>query len=115
MWMILSLQFSGRKEGSVAKTPENTALSGARPRGKACATPNMGYHLCVGGGWGADKEIGRRLLDSVPFDEIPPIIERLLLHYLARRAGPEESFAAFARRHSLDELRAVVDRQPAAV
>jgi ferredoxin-nitrite reductase len=74
-----------------------------------------GYHLCVGGGWGADKEIGRRLLDSVPFDEIPPIIERLLLHYLARRAGPEESFAAFARRHSLDELRAVVDRQPAAV
>src|SRR5512135_1754327 len=41
--MILSLQFSGRKEGSVAKTPENTALSGARPRGKACATPNIGY------------------------------------------------------------------------
>src|SRR5512135_2251492 len=41
--MILSLQFSGRKGGSVAKTPENTALSGARPRGKACATPNIGY------------------------------------------------------------------------
>ncbi|MGE5755534.1 MAG: NirA family protein [Planctomycetaceae bacterium] len=74
-----------------------------------------GYHLCVGGGWGADKEIGRRLLDPVPFDEIPPIIERLLLHYQDRRAGPEESFAAFARRHSSEELRAVVDRQPADV
>ncbi|MGE5408878.1 MAG: hypothetical protein ACM3NV_09710, partial [Syntrophothermus sp.] len=74
-----------------------------------------GYHLCVGGGWGAEQGIGRRLLDALPFDEIPPIVERLLLHYLAFRDGPEESFAAFVRRRSLEELRAVVARQPAAV
>ena len=68
--MILSLQFSGRKEGSVAKTPENTALSGARPRGKACATPNIGYchrlytGQSIGSGMveGAAKNlVGRRL------------------------------------------------------
>ena len=60
-------------------------------------------------------DFGRRLLDSVPFDEIPPIVERLLTHYLARRASPEEPFSSFARRHSIEELRAVVEREPAAV
>jgi ferredoxin-nitrite reductase len=74
-----------------------------------------GYHICVGGGWGADREVGRRLLDSVPFDEIPPIIERLLLHYLAHRETSEESFAGFARRHSIEELRAVIEHVPASV
>jgi ferredoxin-nitrite reductase len=64
-----------------------------------------GYHICVGGGWGAEQGIGRRLLDSVPYREIPPLIEQLLLHYLESRESPEESFAVFTRRHSLDELR----------
>jgi ferredoxin-nitrite reductase len=66
-----------------------------------------GYHLCVGGGWGAEQGIGRRLFDSLPFDAIPPVVERLLRHYLARRRDPDESFASFVRRHSLDQLRAV--------
>ena len=47
-----------------------------------------GYHLCVGGGWGAERGIGRRLLDAVPFDEVPPVVERLLRHYLDGRSGP---------------------------
>jgi len=66
-----------------------------------------GYHLCVGGGSGADQGIGRRVLDSVPFDEIPPIVERLLRFYLEHRQGPEESFVAFSRGRSIEELRAV--------
>ncbi len=73
-----------------------------------------GYHLCVGGGWGAEQGIGRRLIDRLPFDEIPPLVERLLVHYLAHREGPKESFAAFARRHTVEELRAVIDHAPAA-
>lgn len=67
-----------------------------------------GYHLCVGGGYGPDQGIGRRLIDAMPFETIPPAIERLLQTYLAqRRSG--ESFAAFARRHSLEALRAVCE------
>ncbi len=66
-----------------------------------------GYHLCVGGGWGAEQGAGRRLLDSLPFERIPPILERLLRHYLAQRLGVDESFTAFARRHELDSLRAL--------
>ena len=74
-----------------------------------------GYHLCVGGGWGAEQGAGRRLIDSLPFEKIPPIVERLIARYLATRTGPDESFAAFARRHEVEELRAIVEVEPASV
>lgn len=66
-----------------------------------------GYHLFVGGGWGPEQGAGRRLLDSLPFEKIPPVVGRLIAHYLAARTGPDESFAAFARRHDVEDLRAV--------
>lgn len=66
-----------------------------------------GYHLCVGGGWGEERAIGRRLVDSLPFEEIPPAVERLLRHYLAHRRVPDEPFAVFARRQSVDTLRGI--------
>jgi ferredoxin-nitrite reductase len=72
-----------------------------------------GYHLCVGGGWGLEQGIGRRLLESLPFDEIPPIVERLLLQYLDSREGPEESFAALVRRHTIEDIRSIVRYEPA--
>ena len=66
-----------------------------------------GYHLCVGGGWGESRAIGRRLVDALPFEAIPPAVERLLRHYLAHRRSPDETFAVFARRQSLDALRGI--------
>lgn len=71
-----------------------------------------GYHLCVGGGWGEGQGIGRRLADSVPFDEVPPMIERLLRHYLDRRGDRDQPFAAFVRERSLEELRSLLDSVP---
>ena len=67
-----------------------------------------GYHLCVGGGYGAEQGIGRRLIESMAFDTIPPAVERLLRDYLARRE-PDESYATFARRHTLEALRSVAE------
>jgi len=68
-----------------------------------------GYHLCVGGGWGAEQGVGRRVLDSLPFDEIPPAVERLLRHYLARRESSTQSFSSFVRRQTLEDLRGVAE------
>lgn len=65
-----------------------------------------GYHVCVGGGWGQEQGIARRLFDAVAFAEIPRLTERLIRSYLELRAGSEESFARFVRRHELEELRA---------
>jgi ferredoxin-nitrite reductase len=74
-----------------------------------------GYHLCVGGGWGVERTIGHRLLDSVPFEAIPATVERLLRHYLDQRAASGESFATFARRQSPEALREIARGVPAAV
>ena len=66
-----------------------------------------GYHLYVGGGWGLEQGVARPLLESLPAEKVPPIIERILAHYQTSRLGPDESFAAFARRQDLEALRAV--------
>jgi len=66
-----------------------------------------GYHLVVGGGYGAEQGVGRPVAESLPFDDVPPAVERLVRHYLARRASPAEPFSAYARRHSVEDLRAV--------
>lgn len=64
-----------------------------------------GYHLCLGGGWGSDQAIAREILRDVTAAELPDLVEALLKLYQERRAGPEESFSAWARRHPEEELR----------
>ena len=59
-----------------------------------------GYHVYVGGGFGADPAIGRELRRDVKADDVPALIERMLKAYLDRRESPAESFQAFTARHS---------------
>lgn len=69
----------------------------------AGGSPVEGYHVVLGGGTGSDAGIARQVFTGLPFSEIPPLLERILQTYLARRR-PGESFAAFTRRHDLGEL-----------
>ncbi len=65
-----------------------------------------GYHLYLGGGHGADRAIAREVLRDVTAERVPAVIERLLAAYLEHRDGAGEPFHAFARRHSVEQLRA---------
>jgi ferredoxin-nitrite reductase len=65
-----------------------------------------GYHIHVGGGSGAEQRLGRQLFQSVAGEALPARIEAILRAYLARRSA-EESFHAFAARHSDAELLAM--------
>ncbi len=67
-----------------------------------------GYHLFVGGGFGAAGAIGRELIHDLKADEAPRMVERILCAYLARRDGPHESFHAFANRHDVDALKGFI-------
>ncbi|WP_131114911.1 NirA family protein [Lichenihabitans psoromatis] len=67
-----------------------------------------GYHLHVGGGYGTDAGIARLLYSDVTADDVPVRVEGLLRAYLDHRSDPAEGFAAFARRHDPDQLRALV-------
>ena len=66
-----------------------------------------GYHVYVGGGAGEERGLGRELLRDVPFSDLADRLAGLLQGYLAHRQAPTESFLAFARRRSVEELRAL--------
>jgi len=44
-----------------------------------------GFHVHVGGGFGADAAIGREIYRDVKVEDCPPLIERMLRAYLAAR------------------------------
>jgi ferredoxin-nitrite reductase len=63
-----------------------------------------GYHVYIGGAYGEQRNIGRELYRDVVADEVPPLVQRMLLGYMAHRAAPEESFFDYTRRHSTETL-----------
>ena len=73
-----------------------------------------GYHVYIGGGAAstAEQAMAREYAQSVAFDDLPPLLERLLAAWLAHRQAPGESFFEFCRRHEIAALRALADRAP---
>lgn len=63
-----------------------------------------GYQVVIGGGCDQDKGLARELIPAIPFRELPPVMERLFSTYTERRHA-DESFLAFSRRHSIEELK----------
>ena len=68
-----------------------------------------GFQVFVGGGFGADAGIARELYRDVKVPDCPQLIERILRAYVAHRAGADESFLAFTRRHDLPALKSMVE------
>jgi ferredoxin-nitrite reductase len=77
------------------------------------ADPVEGYHILIGGGFGPYAALGREIYRDVKADDAPKTIERLLKAYLAHRASREESFIDFARRHEIDALKAIAEKEEA--
>ncbi len=66
-----------------------------------------GYHVLIGGGFGPYAALGREIYRDVKAEDTPATVERILKAYLVHRAGKDESFLAFARRHEIDALKAM--------
>ena len=73
-----------------------------------------GYNIFIGGGAAstAEQAMAREYATSIAFDELPPLLEKLLAAYLAHRAAPAESFFEFCRRHEIAALRALAEQAP---
>jgi ferredoxin-nitrite reductase len=85
-------------------------LIGARaPVGEEGDTVD-GYHIVVGGGFGADGAIGREILRDVKAEEAPRVVENLLQAYLSHRAAPEQTFQSFAASRSDEVLKSIATR-----
>jgi ferredoxin-nitrite reductase len=68
-----------------------------------------GFHVFVGGGFGADAGIARELYRNVKVDDCPRLIERILAAYMRNRAGAKEKFLTFTRRHEAPALKAMIE------
>jgi ferredoxin-nitrite reductase len=79
-------------------------LLGTKTQGSDEEDAAEAYHIHVGGGFGPQAQCGREIYREVKADDAPATIERMLKAYLVHRAGPQESFADFTRRHDIDAL-----------
>ena len=72
-----------------------------------------GYNVFVGGGAAATGEqaMAREYATAVAFDELPPLVEKLLAGWLAHRREAE-SFHEFSRRHEIGALRVLAAGTP---
>jgi ferredoxin-nitrite reductase len=77
------------------------------------ADPVEGYHILVGGGFGPDAGLGREIYRDVKATDAPRTIERMLKGYMANRAGRDETFLTFARRHEIDALKTMFGKEAA--
>ncbi|MDQ2696711.1 MAG: NirA family protein, partial [Pseudomonadota bacterium] len=73
------------------------------------AEPVEGYHVYLGGGFGDGRRIARELRRNVLADELPQYLESLLRVYLARRRDAGEGLGAFASRHPVEQLAAMME------
>ena len=70
-----------------------------------------GYHVHVGGGFGPDAQCGREVYRDLKADDAPRTVERMLKAYLANRAAADETFLTFTRRHDVEALKAMFERE----
>ena len=70
-----------------------------------------GYHVHVGGGFGPDAQCGREVYRDLKADDAPRTVERMLKAYLANRAAADETFLSFTRRHDVEALKAMFERE----
>ncbi|GAA3856252.1 NirA family protein [[Pseudomonas] carboxydohydrogena] len=72
-----------------------------------------GYHLLVGGGFGADATIARELFQNVKAEDAPRTVERVLKAYVANRASGDETFLDFAKRTEIEAFKRMTEMEAA--
>ncbi|HBR95551.1 MAG TPA: NirA family protein [Opitutae bacterium] len=65
-----------------------------------------GYAVVLGGGVEERQAIGHEVFTGTAFEELKPLLLKVLQTYLAKREG-RETFWEFSRRHSIEELKAM--------
>ena len=70
------------------------------------------YDIFVRGGLAPDAQIGKALFRRVPSEELDAAVAGLIQGWLEGRTGEDETFPAFARRQSDDELGLAAGLEP---
>ncbi len=104
----LNIHFTGCPHSCAQHYMGDIGLLGAKV--KRAGESLEGYHVFVGGGFGARQAVGRQVFTGVPHDELNGIVEKMLRGYLRRR-NPGEVFQDFTARHDLNALQAIFSNE----
>ncbi len=66
-----------------------------------------GYNIVLGGGVDDTQAVAREVWKSIAYTDVPPMMEKLLVSYLAKR-NDAETFAQFTNRHSVEEIQSLI-------
>ncbi len=69
-----------------------------------------GYHVFVGGGFGAQQAVGRQVFTGVAASGLPETVEKMLRGYLRHRQGGE-TFQQFTARHEVGALQGIFSNE----
>lgn len=75
--------------------------------GSKLADGSDGYNVVLGGGMDNEQGVAREVFRGIPAISINDFVKNILRTYTARRAA-NESFIEWTRRHSVDELKAIL-------
>jgi ferredoxin-nitrite reductase len=65
-----------------------------------------GYHVFIGGGFGNKQAVGRQIFQGISFEQLKPMVHKMLQGFLRHRS-PGETFQAFTLRHDLNTLQGI--------
>jgi len=97
----VNIHFTGCPHSCAQHAMGDIGLLGTRV--KRAGDSVDGYHVFVGGGFGKSQALGRQVFASVPYNEVPVLLERMLRGYLTHRIG-DESFQSFTTRFEIERL-----------
>lgn len=104
----VNIHFTGCPNSCAQHYMGDIGLLGAKA--KVAGESVDGYHIFVGGGFGAHQAVGRQVFNAIAFESVPPLVEKMLKGYLRHR-NEGESFQAFTTRHDLNTLQAIFSNE----
>ena len=96
----LNIHITGCPNSCAQHYMGDIGLLGTKVRGEE------GYHVFIGGGFGANQAVGRQVFSGLVFEELKTTLEKMLKGYLRHRTDGE-SFQKFAQRHDLNTLQRI--------
>ncbi len=109
----INIHLTGCRHSCAQHYIGDIGLVGARVAANEDGDTVEGYHMVIGGGFGADAAIARELLQNIKAEDAPRKVEDALRAYLANRISADEAFAAFARRHDIEAIKRMMEAESA--
>ena len=104
----VNIHFTGCPNSCAQHYMGDIGMLGARA--KISGESVDGYHIFVGGGFGATRAVGRQVFTAIDFESSKSLVENMLRGYLRHREAGE-TFQTFTSRYDLNGLQKIFSNE----